>query len=124
MNKSKFLEPLAVQVAAGYSIRAAAGVVRCSVQTAYNVSASPDFRQRVAELRSEITTQAVGKLADAASLAVATLRELLDASNDPPVRLNAAKAILAALPTMTEFGELRARIDLIEGQSNKPRLAQ
>jgi hypothetical protein len=121
---SKFFEPLAVQVSAGYSIRAAADVIGCALQTAYNISASHEFKQRVAEIRSEITYQAVGRLADSASLAVDTLRELTDAANEPSIRLNASKAILAALPTMTEFGELRARVDAIESGSTKPRLAQ
>lgn len=122
--KSKFFEPLALRVAAGLSIKAAADVVKCSTQTAYNISASPEFRSRVSEIRSEVTTEAVGRLANAASQAVDTLVELLDRSNDPSIRLNASKAILAALPTMTEFGELRSRIDAIESGTTKPRLAQ
>lgn len=124
MKKSKFFEALAVAVAGGQSIKAASSTVGCAVQTAYHVSADPMFRSRVSEIRSEITTQAVGRLADSAALAVDTLRELLDASNEPSIRLNASKAILAALPSMTEFGELRARIDAIENGNNKPRLAR
>ena len=117
MKKSKFFEPLAVAVAGGRSIKAASSTVGCAIQTAYHISAGEDFRQRVGELRSEMTTLAVGKLSDAASQAVDTLRELLDAANEPSVRLNASKAILAALPTMTEFAELRSRIDAIENGS-------
>lgn len=120
MKVSKFFNPLAVQVAGGSSIKAAAAVVGCSSQTAYNLSASKEFRQRVAELRSEVTYRAVGKLADSASLAVDTLRELLDATNEPSIRLNASKAILAALPTISEFCELRSRIDALEGQNQQP----
>jgi len=122
MNKSKpsrFFEPLAVAVASGHSIRAAADVAKCAQQTAYNLSSSQNFRQRVAELRSEMTTLAVGKLSDAASQAVDTLRELLNPANDPSIRLNASKAILAALPSMTEFGELRSRIDAIENHGDR-----
>lgn len=118
-KKSKFFELLAVQVAAGQSIRQAAALVGCSESTAYNFSCSSDFRQRVAAIRSEVTTQAVGRLADSAALAVDTLRELLDASNEPSIRLNASKAILAALPSITEFGELRSRLDAIEGSHLK-----
>jgi len=122
MKKSKFFDRLAVAVAGGQTIKAASATVGCAQQTAYHISADPDFRQRVAELRSEMTTLAVGKLSDAASQAVDTLRELLDPANEPSVRLNASKAILAALPTMTEFGELRSRIDAIENHG--PRLAR
>lgn len=117
MNKSKFFDALAVSVAAGRSIKESALVVGCAIQTAYNISATPEFRLQVAIIRSDITSQAVGRLADTAALAVDTLRELLGAENEPGVRLNASKAILAALPTMTEFGELRARIDSLESSS-------
>lgn len=117
MKKSKYFEPLAVAVAGGATIKAASSTAGCAIQTAYHISADDDFRQRVAALRSEMTTLAVGKLADSAALAVDTLRELCDAANEPSVRLNASKAILAALPTMTEFGELRKRIDAIESGS-------
>jgi len=112
--KSKFAEPMAIAVAAGSSIKAAAEAVRCSTQTAYNISATSEFRSRVSEIRSELTTAAVGRLTAAASEAVDTLRSLLDAANEPSVRLNAAKAILANLGPISEHGELRQRIDAIE----------
>lgn len=114
MNKSKFFEPLAVMVASGHSIKSAATEAGCSDSTAYGISASRDFKQRVSEIRTEITYQAVGTLADAATEAVVTIRELLDPSNEPTVRLSAAKAILAALPAITEFGELRSRVSDLE----------
>ena len=112
--KSKFAEPLAIAVAAGSSIKAAAEAVRCSAQTAYNISATHEFRTRVSTIRTAMTAQAVGRLAAAASEAVDTLRSLLDATNEPSVRLNAAKAILANLGPISEHGELRQRIDQIE----------
>ena len=116
--KSKFLEPLAVLVAGGSSIKAAAGVVNCSEQTAYNLSSTPEFKSRVSEIRTQLTTEAVGKLTSAATEAVDTLRSLLNATNEPSVRLNAAKAILASLGPISEANELRARIDSIEGQAS------
>lgn len=118
-KKSKFLEPLAVQVAGGSSIKASCEFVGCSIQTAYNISATDEFRQRVAELRSEITSESVGLLTTAANKAATTLVSLLDASQEPSIRLNASKAILAALAPMTELGELRARIDALENSKSK-----
>jgi len=95
--------------------------------------------ERVAAIRSEITSSTVGILTQAATKAAQTLLELLgrendprkvevsiDTSkaqtllellgreNDPPVRLNAAKAVLLQLGPLTELGELRARIDALE----------
>ena len=116
-RRSKFLEPLAVAVAAGESIRSAAAEIGCSESVAYHMSASPEFRQRVAEIRSEITAEAVGILTRGATQAAATLVELLDAANDPKDRLNASKAILASLGPVSEIHELRARLDAIEKQT-------
>ncbi len=113
VKKSSFSELLAIQVAGGQSIKLAAGAAGCSVSQAYHLSSDPTFSQRVAEIRTQSTSQAVGKLSNAASLAVDTLVKLLD-SEEPKDRLNAAKAILASLVPMSEFGELRSRIDDLE----------
>ena len=113
-KKSKFHELLAVQVAGGASIKASAVSAGCSVQCAYNISATAEFRQRVAELRCEITSESVGVLTQAACQASRTLLELLGSTNEPSIRLNASKAILAALGPMAELGELRSRLDALE----------
>lgn len=124
MKKSKFFEPLAAAVASGLTIKAAAKVVKCAEATAYHVSADDDFRRRVSQIRTEAVVGAVGKLSEMAARAVDTLGELLDASNDPQIRLNASKAILATVAPMAEFAELRARIDAIESQGTGLRVAQ
>lgn len=113
---SKFFEPLSMAVASGNSIRAAATLCNCSEQTAYNLSATAEFKSRVSAIRSEIVSQAVGIITDAATQAAATLQELLGPANEPSTRLNASKAILNALQPLSELGELRARIDKIERQ--------
>ena len=113
-KKSKFFELLAVEVAGGATIKAAANVVHCSIHTAYHCSADPEFNQRVAAIRSEAIAGAVGRLSTVASQAVDTLVSLMGLANDPPIRLNAAKAILVQLGPLTELGELRARIDALE----------
>ena len=123
-SKSRIFEPLAVTVAGGSSIKAAAVIVGCSLQAAYNMSGSAEFRQRVAEIRTELTTEAVGKLTEACVEAVDTLRELLKPENEPSVRLNASKAILANVGPLSESGELRARIDAIESQGPGLRVAR
>lgn len=112
-QESRFGEPLAVLVAGGSSVRDAAAEVGCSESTAYRASSSDPFRRRVAELRSEITSQSVGLLAEGATRAARTLVALLD-DDEASTRLAAAKAILGALPRVSEFGELRERVDAIE----------
>jgi hypothetical protein len=116
-KQSKFLEPLAVAVASGNSIKQAAEIVGCSPQSAYNLSHTELFRFRVSEIRSEITSEAVGIITRGATQAASTLVALLDASNDARDRLASAKAILGVLGPMSEFAELRSRLDRLEQSS-------
>ena len=103
-----------MEVASGVSIKDAATKVGCKAQTAYNISCTSEFKTRVASIRTEVASGTVGTLTLAASEAAAALRELLDPSNAPAVRLNACKAVLASLSAISELGELRARIDQLE----------
>jgi hypothetical protein len=116
--KSKYFETIAVLVAGGSSIKAASENVGCSLQTAYNLSATSEFRQRVSEIRTQLTTEAVGRLTSAATQAVDTLMELLTSEHEPTVRLNASKAILTHLVPMAELHELRQRISDIESRAH------
>ena len=116
--KSKYFEPIAVLVAGGSSIKAASATAGCSLQTAYNLSATSEFRQRVSEIRTQLTTETVGKLTSAATQAVDTLMELLTAEHEANIRLNASKAILTHLGPLSEHGELRQRISDIESRAH------
>jgi len=118
-KKSKFFELLAVEVASGSTIKAAAKTVGCAVATAYHISSDPSFNPRVGAIRSEAITGAVGRLSTAASLAVDTLVSLMGLENEPSTRLNASKAILLQLGPLSELGELRERIDRLEGSKLK-----
>ena len=121
MNReSKFFEALATSIASGETIKASAALAKCSDSQAYRICATTDFRSRVSEIRSEITSQAVGRLTQAATTAVATIVELLGPEHEPSVRLNASKAILLQLGPLTELGELRARLDRIESSHVRP----
>lgn len=122
MRNGKFFENLAMLVAGGESVINAAAKVGCSASHAYTISATSEFKQRVAEIRLEITTAAVGVLTNGATQAAATLVELLKADNEPKDRLAAAKAILASLGPVSELVELRERLRTLE--NNMLRVAQ
>ena len=124
MKTSKNLQILAGVVATGATVKSAAETIGISASAAYQISCTAEFRIEVARLRTEIVTAAVGKLSDGAAEAVDTLRSLLTEDNEPAIRLNASKAILAALPTMSEFGELRKRIDEIESTPTSLKVAR
>ena len=113
-DSGRFLESIALAVAAGSTIRAAAELAGCSERQGYRIAAMPEFKQRVNELRSDVSAATVGILTSAASTAATTLLELLGTSNESSVRLQASKAILAALGPMAELAELRSRLDALE----------
>ncbi len=120
-GSSTRLEQLALAVASGLTIKSAAEQTGNSERNAYRLSASDEFRRRVNEIRSEVAAATVGTLTTAASMAAATLIELLDESQEPSIRLQASKAVLAAVGPISELGELRARLDAIE-HNNQPRM--
>lgn len=123
-RNERFAELLAVQLASGSSIVAAAKEVGCSESHARRICRQPEFRMRVGQLRSEVTAGVVGTLTTAAAQAADTLLALLDASQEPNTRLNASKAILNALAPMTELHELRERIAALEVRQQPLRVAQ
>ena len=114
-RKGRFLETMAALVACGSSIKDAAAAAGASQRQGYRVSSSEEFRRRVATIRSEATSAAVGRLSDRAVRAVDVLDALLD-SDDESTRLAAAKTMLSLLPKVAEHGELRARVDAIENR--------
>lgn len=116
--KSKFFEKIAVLVAGGSSIKAASETAGCSLQTAYNISATELFRTRVSELRDEFTAEAAGILTQGATLATQTLMEILGPDNEAKDRLTAARLILTNVVPLQELSELRQRVSKIESQAS------
>lgn len=114
VENNKFFELLAAGVAAGQTVREKASEIGCSEAHGYQISRTDEFKARVAELRTEMVRDTVGKLSIGSATAADTLVELLGVTNSPKDRLNAAKAILASVIQMTEVAELRERIDRLE----------
>jgi hypothetical protein len=106
-------ELLAVAVASGKAVKDSAVEIGLSVSRAYHISASDEFKRRVAEIRREILDTAVGLLNEAATKAVNALVSILDSGEDKD-RIVAAKAILSSLGPISELAEFRARIDRLE----------
>ena len=106
-------DALAAAIAAGTSVKDAARAAGVSERTAYRRQRDPEFRRRVAEIRSSFMSDAAGRLAEASTEAVSTLKALLTASSDS-VRLSAARAILEIGPKLREHTELEGRISALE----------
>jgi len=120
-KRSRFLEPLAIAVAGGITIKAAAESVGCSLPIAYSLSRSPEFRSLVSTVRTQSIQQAVGTLSIAANKAAAALVALLD-DEDPKVRLGAVARVFAAITPMTELHELRQDVADLKEQMSSPKL--
>jgi hypothetical protein len=107
-------DALALALAAGDSIAAAAAKAGMGERTAYRRLADPDFRRRVAELRAEMIGRALGKLADGMTEAADVLRQLLAGQTPPAVRLGAARSILELGVKLRESVELEQRVAALE----------
>jgi hypothetical protein len=103
---------LLLALAAGQTVRDAASTARFGERTATLRVAKPEFRREVIQLRADMVQRALGKLADAATEAVDTLRGLL-AGESESVKLGAAWSILTrafgAGRLAEDIRQLRAR---------------
>jgi len=113
INKDK-IESLAQALAAGESAATWAEAHAVPRRTAYRWAAAADVQARVRGLRQGLVTDAVGKLAEAATTAVETLRGLLAEGQPATVRLGAARAILTALIDVQAHAELADRVAHLE----------
>ena len=109
------IERLALELARGQSHADAARSAGVSVRTCQRRLPDPSFRRRVSRLRSALVEQAAGRLADAGSSAVDTLKELLT-DRSASIRLSASRAILEHVCKLREAGELSERVEELEAK--------
>src|SRR5437879_902831 len=100
---------LVAAFAAGATADEAATAAGVSRRTAQRRMAEPTFRQEVQHARAEMVGRAVGKLTDASTAAVDTLRALLGAEGES-ARLGAARSILELGTKLREGLELEERV--------------
>lgn len=110
-------ELLAARLAAGATIRDAARELGIGEKTAHRRLADPAFKARVAELRQEMTTRAVGRLADRMADAADVLGELLKSVNEG-TRLKAAVALLDQGLKAVAIADVQSRLTAIEERLN------
>lgn len=100
-------------LAQGQTTSQAATAAGVSSRTVRRWLEDPDFRQGVADSRTELLQLAVGRLAAAATKAVDTLIDALDSDRDM-ARVQAAKVLLDATLALRESLDLEQRIAAIE----------
>lgn len=106
---------LAIAIAAGESIAAWAKQHAVARRTAYEWSRSKEVRRRVSALRRRALDRAVGKLTRGALSAADVLLKLATGEEQQAgVRLQAARAILADLASLSDFAKMERRMARIE----------
>jgi transposase-like protein len=110
-------EAAALALASGATIPEAARKANCGATTVSTwLHDLPAFRRRIAELREQLTERALGKLADAMTAAVDTLRELCSRGKTETTRLKASDALLTHGVKVPESAELRRQLAAMQEQ--------
>jgi hypothetical protein len=109
-------EPLALAIACGSTLEAAAAKLNVSTSTVQRRLKDPQFQQRLREVRAEMVTRATSMLTAAALEAVKTLLSLQAKESPPTVRLGAARAVLELGARLRESLELSERVAALEAQ--------
>lgn len=112
------VDRLALGVARGLSIRAASRAAGVASRTGQRWASDPAFSGRVRKIRERIMSQAVGKLTVLANRAAATMGELLKDTNDPDLRLKAARGVWADLTAGRDSLDLAARLEALEAHAD------
>jgi transposase len=109
-------EQLALSLACGATIEAAAAKLKVSTSTVNRRLKDPKFQKRLREVRSDMVARATSMLTAAAMEAVKTLLALQSTETPPPVRLGAARAVLELGSKLRESIELSERVTALEAQ--------
>ncbi len=108
-------EALALALATGQTLRAAADLAGIGERTAARRWADRAFRGRVSALQWEMVRRSVGRMADGMTEAADVLRRLLAAESEN-VRLGAARTLLDLGLQMREVVDLEQRLAELEEQ--------
>jgi hypothetical protein len=106
---------LALALAEGDSVQAAADKVGIGRTTAYRRLADPAFKQRIQTMRGEMIGQALGRMANSMTAAADVLRDLLKAESES-IRLAAARTMLDLGTKLREAVELEERLAALESR--------
>ena len=117
-------QALAMALACGATIEAAARSAGVSDTTAYRRLKDPEFVRLLEKTRCDLVERTMGMLTGAAGEAVKTLLGLMRENTPPTVRLGAARATLEIGMKLREAYDLQARVAILEAQLTPgPRLA-
>src|SRR5215207_4214681 len=109
-------DALALALACGATVEAAARQGGVSERTIYTRLRDPEFQKRIKEARTDLVRRSAGLLSAASGEAVRTLLALMKDSAPPSARLGAAKPVLELGMKVRELAELEAEVREMEEQ--------
>jgi transposase len=112
-NGAKRRDSVAILLARGVSVTAAAEKSGVGRRTITRWLAEHEFQGEIQRLRSELMNRATAQVAGTMTRAATRLRKLL-ASTDEQVALRAARAILELGPKLRDAGEIEDRLTKLE----------
>ena len=115
-------EAAALALAAGRTLHEAAresGAAERTIKTWRHDN--PAFVRRIAELRTEMTCRALGRLVDGMASAAETLSYLSRKGKSETVRLGTARAVLELSTKLRDSTELEARLAALEANPGSRR---
>jgi DeoR/GlpR family transcriptional regulator of sugar metabolism len=104
---------LALALASGLSVTAAAGQAGVSESTARRRLAKPAFRRLVARLRGQMLEAALGRMAENMTRAADKVARLIDSDNEA-IALRAARTLMSLGLRLRDSVELADRVHEIE----------
>jgi hypothetical protein len=107
---------LAIAIAGGRTVAAWAKANDVARRTAHSWSKSPEVRDLVARIRRRAIDRAVGLLSRNATAAAKRPASLAKGAASESVQLQAARAILADLMSVSNYAEMEGRLAEVERQ--------
>jgi transposase-like protein len=118
-KRRSYDEQLALAIASGLSVDEAAAKLGIPRTSAFRRWRDPAVKERVVQLRREMSDRAIGLLAESLCEAVTTLKQLMRDGTDP-LRLRAADRLLEIGMKATILAQLEQRIvDLESAMRNQ-----
>jgi hypothetical protein len=116
--RQKGQDALIVALAAGKTIKEAARLAGIHERTARKrLARFPEYATRIAALRADMISKAVGKMADSMGAAADTLRKLLSGVGES-ARLGPARSIIELGNKLRESVELEERLQALEQRAH------
>jgi hypothetical protein len=113
-NNENHKANLALAMAAGTAVPDWARANDVPSRTAYTWSRSPEVLDQVKLIRSQVLDRTAGRLSDNATAAADKIAKLAQEAASESVQLQAARAVLAELMTVSNYLAIERRLDELE----------